>query len=67
MHGTFEVAVRHAAGAGGKIKASELRLPGKDWVSIEEPLKCPRCKRELIRRHRDPLETRRGRDPRRGG
>lgn len=67
MHGTFEVSVRHAVGPDGKIRASELKLPGKDWVPIEEPLKCPRCKRELIRRHRDPLETAPDRESGRGG
>ncbi len=63
-HGTFEVALRFGVDDNGVQRVMELRLPGRAWVSAKEPLRCPRCNRELEKLPSDPLEVprRRGRD-----
>lgn len=57
IHGPYEIAARFAAGEGGVARISELRRPGLEWVSIEEGVNCPRCKRRLVHKTRDPAEN----------
>jgi hypothetical protein len=45
IHGEFDVAIRF--GDAGKV--THLRLPGRDWVTVEKGLRCPRCNAILER------------------
>ena len=65
-HGTFEVALDFGVGADGVPKVTRLRLPGRDWVAVDKPLRCPRCNRELKRVPEDPLNLPRRRIPKGG-
>jgi len=66
-HGAFEVSVRVAVGDDGVVRASELQLPGKNWVPVGEPLECPICNRKMFRDSADPLKSGAARSPRGGG
>jgi len=57
QHGDIEVSVRYAIDENRVAHASEFRVDSGRWVSGEEPLRCPRCNRVLIRKPKDPFEA----------
>jgi hypothetical protein len=57
VHGPFQVTVRFADTADGSPRIAYLRLTGRDWVSVETGLHCPRCDRPLEHRPKDPLDV----------
>ena len=57
VHGEFEVAVRHSVGADGVARVSGFRIAGGKWGNIEDGLSCPKCKRPLTRKRKDPFEV----------
>lgn len=54
VHGAYEVTVRFAEGEDGVEIVSQIRLTGREWVSSEEGVRCPRCNRRL-EYSKDPL------------
>ena len=59
QHGAFTVFVELAVQPEGYVGPKAIRIVGKKaWIPIDEPLICPRCKRELTRARRDPFSRR---------
>ncbi|UCE61377.1 MAG: hypothetical protein JSU63_06440 [Phycisphaerales bacterium] len=55
VHGSFEVTVRYEKTEDGGSRPSHYRVGGREWVRVEKGVRCPRCKKELQRRPRDPF------------
>ncbi len=67
VHGTFEVAIRHAQDAAGIIRPSDYRIAGGNWIPAVNGARCPRCDLPLTRRPKDPFAERKPRRKRRSG
>lgn len=63
IHGTFEVAFRFYEDEQGIIKPSKIRVGSGEWLEFDEGLKCPRCRRDLMRDNIDPLDRAESRRP----
>ena len=54
-HGDYAVAVRYSLDADDQPQPTEFRVGRGRWVSAEN-LRCPRCRRPLVRKPKDPFE-----------
>lgn len=55
VHGPFRASVQFSEVSGRTARIDRLRLTGRDWVSAETGLHCPRCGRPLEHLRRDPV------------
>ena len=55
VHGPFQATVHFAENSDDTMRIDQLRLTGREWVSAEVGLHCPRCGRRLEHQVRDPL------------
>lgn len=67
QHGVFEVSGKFARNKDGPERMTHYRLPGRSWVSADDPLPCPKCGQELVRAWPDPLAPRQTTRKRSGG
>ncbi len=54
VHGRMEIMLGYDAEQ-DDVRVTRWRLPSRGWVTSEEKLRCPRCRRALRRAPRDPL------------